>query len=114
MIVILKDTSIGMHWQFNRIIEMQSIKVKNIKTKNFFLNFQKRYTLKLFKMRVQNTSTFHLPLFHFLPSFCILSAACYGTQLSFLLRPSLTFFTISIREVFFGSFNAHFLHPFHA
>ena len=39
---ILKDTSIGMHWQFNRIIEMQSIKVKkNIKTKNFFQTFKK-------------------------------------------------------------------------
>ena len=68
-------------------------------------------------MRVQNTSTFHLPLFHFLPSFCILSAACYGTQLSFLLRPSLTFFTISIREGFFGSsmriFSIHFMLSVH-
>ena len=68
-------------------------------------------------MRVQNTSTFHLPLFHFLPSFCILSAACYGTQLSFLLRPSLTFFTISIREVFLvlsiRIFSIHFMLSVH-
>ena len=68
-------------------------------------------------MRVQNTSTFHLPLFNFFPSFCTLREAFYSTQLSFFDRPSLTFFIISLREEFFGSsmriFSIHFMLSVH-